>query len=116
MKFEHLFKVGRIGKLELKNRIVMPPMVSLLGGLWGEVTNEQMLALLVVADQYRLNPFLNELYAFPDKKGGITPIVGVDGWSRIINDHQSSFAPVQQIDQSSRTPDPCPEKPFSRFR
>ena len=52
----------------------------------GEVTTEQMMALLVVADQYRLNPFLKELYAFPDK-GGITPIVGVDGWSRIINEH-----------------------------
>ena len=52
----------------------------------GEVSDEQMVALLVVADQYKLNPFLKELYAFPDK-GGITPIVGVDGWSRIINEH-----------------------------
>ena len=52
----------------------------------GEVSDEQMVALLVVADQYKLNPFLKELYAFPDK-GGITTIVGVDGWSRIINEH-----------------------------
>jgi phage recombination protein Bet len=50
------------------------------------VTNEQMLALLVVADQYQLNPFTREIYAFPDK-GGIVPVVGVDGWSRIINSH-----------------------------
>lgn len=51
-------------------------------------TNEQMLALLVVAEQYNLNPFTREIYAFPDKQNkGIFPVVGVDGWSRIINDH-----------------------------
>lgn len=49
-----------------------------------EVTNEQMMALLVVANEYGLNPFTREIYAFPDK-GGITPIVSVDGWIRIIN-------------------------------
>lgn len=55
----------------------------------GEATNEQMAALLVVADQYGLNPFTREIFAFPDK-GGIVPVVGVDGWSRIINDHPQS--------------------------
>jgi phage recombination protein Bet len=53
----------------------------------GEVTVEQMMALLVVADQYGLNPFTKELYAFPDKKGGIIPVVGVDGWCRLINEN-----------------------------
>lgn len=53
----------------------------------GEVSNEQMMALLVVADQYKLNPFTKELYAFPDKNAGIVPVVGVDGWARIINEH-----------------------------
>ena len=48
-------------------------------------SNEQMMALLVVADQYGLNPWTKEIYAFPDKHSGIIPIVGVDGWSRIIN-------------------------------
>lgn len=52
----------------------------------GEVTNEQMMALLIVADQYGLNPWTREIYAFPDK-GGIVPVVGVDGWARIINQH-----------------------------
>ena len=51
-----------------------------------EVTNEQMAALLIVADQYGLNPFTKEIYAFPDK-GGIVPVVGVDGWARILNEH-----------------------------
>ncbi|HEX3163570.1 MAG TPA: phage recombination protein Bet [Pseudolabrys sp.] len=52
-----------------------------------EVTNEQMAMLLIVADQYRLNPFTRELYAFPNKGGGIIPIVSVDGWARIVNEH-----------------------------
>lgn len=53
----------------------------------GEVTNEQMAALVLVANQYNLNPFTKELYAFPDKSGGIVPVVGVDGWSRIVNEN-----------------------------
>lgn len=53
----------------------------------GEASNEQMASLLVVADQYNLNPFTKEIYAFPDKQNGIVPVVGVDGWLRIINDH-----------------------------
>jgi phage recombination protein Bet len=52
-----------------------------------EATNEQLMALLIVADQYGLNPFTREIYAFPDKKNGIVPVVGVDGWIRIINQH-----------------------------
>ena len=53
----------------------------------GDVSNEQMMALTIVANQYGLNPFTRELYAFPDKGGGIVPVVGVDGWARIINEH-----------------------------
>lgn len=53
----------------------------------GQVSDEQMMALLVVADQYDLNPWTKEIYAFPDKNNGIVPVVGVDGWSRIINSH-----------------------------
>ena len=53
----------------------------------GEVTDAQMTALMVVANQYALNPFTKELFAFPDKNNGIVPVVGVDGWSRIINSH-----------------------------
>jgi hypothetical protein len=51
----------------------------------GQVTDAQMTALLVVANQYGLNPWTKEIYAFPDKQNGIVPVVGVDGWSRIIN-------------------------------
>lgn len=51
------------------------------------VTDAQLTALMVVANQYGLNPWTKEIYAFPDKQNGIVPIVGVDGWSRIINEH-----------------------------
>ena len=51
----------------------------------GQVSDAQMTALMVVANQYGLNPWTKEIYAFPDKNNGIVPVVGVDGWSRIIN-------------------------------
>jgi phage recombination protein Bet len=50
----------------------------------GEVSTEQMMMLLVVADQFQLNPFTKEIYAFPSR-GGIVPIVGVDGWAKMTN-------------------------------
>ena len=53
----------------------------------GPATNEQIMALCIVADQYKLNPWTKEIFAFPDKQNGIVPVVGVDGWARIINEH-----------------------------
>ena len=53
----------------------------------GPATDSQLAALLFVASQYGLNPWVKELYAFPDRQNGIVPVVGVDGWSRIINNH-----------------------------
>lgn len=53
----------------------------------GDVSNEQMMGLMMVAEQYCLNPWTREIYAFPDRNNGIVPVVGVDGWSRIINSH-----------------------------
>lgn len=53
----------------------------------GQVSDDQMTALMIVANQYGLNPWTREIYAFPDKNNGIVPVVGVDGWARIINEH-----------------------------
>ncbi len=53
----------------------------------GQVTDAQMAALMLVSAQYGLNPWTKEVYAFPDKNNGIVPVVGVDGWARIINEH-----------------------------
>jgi hypothetical protein len=48
------------------------------------ISNEQMMALLVIAQEYGLNPFTREIYAFPSE-GGIVPIIGFDGWVRLVN-------------------------------
>lgn len=50
-------------------------------------SQEQVAAFLVVAKKYSLNPFTKEIFAFPAKGGGIQPIVSIDGWLKIINDH-----------------------------
>lgn len=52
----------------------------------GDCSNEQFAAFLMVAKEYDLNPLTKEIYAFPDR-GGITPIVSIDGWMNLINSH-----------------------------
>lgn len=52
----------------------------------GNVTNEQIASFLLVANEYNLNPFTKEIFAFP-ANGGIQPIVSVDGWMKMINAH-----------------------------
>ena len=69
----------------------------------GNVTDSQMAALLIVSQQYGLNPWTKEIYAFPDKNNGIVPVVGVDGWSRIINSHQQFDGMDFQQDAESCT-------------
>lgn len=68
----------------------------------GQVSDAQMTALMVVANEYALNPWTKEIYAFPDKNNGIVPVVGVDGWSRIINRH-----PEFDGIEFEQTPDAC---------
>lgn len=55
-----------------------------------QATKAQVAALCIVADQYGLNPFTKQIYAFPAKGGGITPIIGVDGWYKILNEHPAN--------------------------
>lgn len=52
----------------------------------GKATREQVAAVLLVAEKHGLDVFTKELYAFPSQ-GGVVPVVGVDGWARIINGH-----------------------------
>lgn len=51
-------------------------------------SEEHLLAFVVVANQFDLNPLTREIFAFPAKGGGITPIVSIDGWLKIINAHE----------------------------
>lgn len=53
------------------------------------VSDEQLYMLMANAQKYNLNPFMREIYAYPDKKGGVVPLVGIDGWSKIIHSHKS---------------------------
>lgn len=49
--------------------------------------DEELLTLVAVANQYDLNPLVRQIYAFPQKGGGIVPVVGIDGWLKIVNEH-----------------------------
>jgi phage recombination protein Bet len=51
-----------------------------------DCSKEQVAAFLLVAKQHDLNPFTKEIFAFPSR-GGIQPIVSVDGWLKLINSH-----------------------------
>lgn len=68
----------------------------------GQVSDAQMTALLIVAQQYGLNPWTREIYAFPDKNNGIVPVVGVDGWARIINDNKHFDGMDFEMDEAGK--------------
>jgi phage recombination protein Bet len=48
-----------------------------------QITIGQVLMFLNVAREYKLNPFIREIYAFP-KDGGVVPIVPIDGWISLV--------------------------------
>lgn len=50
-------------------------------------SEEEFIALTIVANTYDLNPLTKEIYAFPKKGGGIQPMIGYDGWVKIMNNH-----------------------------
>lgn len=60
---------------------------TLLATVFKNASKAEFAALIVVANEYGLNPLTKEIYAFPQKGGGIVPLVSVDGWVRIMNQH-----------------------------
>lgn len=75
-----------------------------------EVSNEQMYALMVVSEKYKLNPFVKEIYAFPSQDGGIVPVVGIDGWDSIMNSHpQFDGVEFFYSETLAKSQKPCPE-------
>jgi len=60
-------------------------------------TNEEFISAVIVANTYGLNPILKEMYAFPASRGGVIPIVSVDGWISLVN-RQSDFDGVELIE------------------
>ncbi len=67
-------------------------------------TDEEMLALVVTANTYQLNPLLKEMYAFPKKGGGIVPMVGVDGWLKIANRQENYDGMSVEVFGDGKTP------------
>lgn len=51
-----------------------------------QVTHDEVVAFMAVANEYKLNPLTKEIYGF-NNRGSIQPIVSIDGWLRIINGH-----------------------------
>ena len=62
------------------------------------VSNEQFISFMAVANEYKLNPLVKEIYAFPAKGGGIQPVVSIDGWIKIITNHPD-FDGMEFIDE-----------------
>jgi len=64
-------------------------------------TDEELAAFCIVADQYGLNPFTKEIYAFPGRTG-IVPMIGVDGWVKLVNSQPlfngCEFEEVEAVD------------------
>ena len=46
-------------------------------------TNEEVMLILLIAEQLNLNPLRREIWAFRGN-GGVQPIVSIDGWKAIM--------------------------------
>lgn len=53
-------------------------------------SREQLMSLLSVADTYGLNPFIRQVWALSDRKGGVLPVISIDGWVSIMNSYPQS--------------------------
>lgn len=54
----------------------------------GTTPSEQEVAhILTIANRYNLDPFCKEIRAGRDPLGNIVPIVGVDGWTKLVLNH-----------------------------
>ena len=49
--------------------------------------DEEFQMACMTAAKYGLDPVQKEIYAFPAKSGAVVPVVGVDGWNKIMNTH-----------------------------
>lgn len=49
-----------------------------------QLSNEELMVLLLVCENFGLNPFNREIFAFRGKGGEIVPVVSLDGWAKIV--------------------------------
>lgn len=94
----------------LKNTILKN--IKKEGGGTREATDSEFIAFIMVANAYKLNPMLNEIYAFPNKSGGIIPIIPTDGWTRLITTHPNYKNHTYEYSEDEvdmKGAQPCPE-------
>lgn len=48
-------------------------------------SEQEVAAFCMTAAAYGLNPFIKEIHAFRAKSGGIQPMVGIDGWLKLVH-------------------------------
>lgn len=69
------------------------------------VSQGQLISFLQVCNEFKLNPFVKEIYAFPTKGGGIVPMVPIDGWANIVNRNEKmdgvQFKDEWEVDKTS---------------
>jgi phage recombination protein Bet len=53
-----------------------------------QISPAEFAAFLLIAFEHGLNPIRREIYGFRAKNGAIVPVVGVDGWANIVNQHK----------------------------
>ena len=51
-------------------------------------SDEELAAFCMVASAYKLNPLIKEIHAFRAKSGGIMPMVGIDGWLKLLHQRE----------------------------
>lgn len=87
---------------------VLPQVKEPSTGRKREPTLGEVYGFAVVANQYQLNPFLKEIYAFPNKAGGMSPVIGVDGFTAIMNRHPEFDGIEFEMEWTKGTPDVKP--------
>lgn len=82
-------------------------------GSYKPITNEEFVSFIAVANNYKLNPLIKEIYAYPDtKSAGIIPIVSTDGWNKLMTTHPNYKTHYYtQSEKMAELSDakPCPE-------
>jgi hypothetical protein len=85
----------------LKSTVIKPKKIRGKDGkpdTWQEASLAEVNAFCMVAAQYDLDPLLKQIHAFVSESGGgIVPIVGYDGWVKLVN-REKRFAGVEFID------------------
>ena len=83
-------------------------------GQYKPVTNEEFVAFIAVANNYKLNPLIKEIYAYPDtKSAGIIPIVSTDGWNKLMTTHPKYkthfYKQAEEMVKPTEVAKNCPE-------